>query len=310
MIKKWIAKAVVQKIISVFPNRERINYWFQKHVTKGVLLTDDYFELKLGHARDHIAYQHRFGRTAPAETTVVELGTGWYPIVPIALYLSGYQAVTSIDTQRWLNHASMLTTLRKFVEWHQAGTLEAYLPGLLPDRWESLIHATQAADDLALEELNNRLNCTFLIADARALATPNSSVEFICSNNTFEHIPEVILKDIIKEFQRILKPSGTMSHFVDLSDHFAHFDPSINIYNFLRYGEATWARIDNRIQPQNRLRWPAYLKMYRDLAIEVQHEDVRPGEPSLLSKVPVHEEFAQYTAEELAVSHGYIISSK
>jgi len=45
MIFKWMLKAVVQKLIAFFPQREKINYLLQKYVTKGVELTDTYLVL-------------------------------------------------------------------------------------------------------------------------------------------------------------------------------------------------------------------------------------------------------------------------
>ena len=67
-----------------------------------------------------------------------------------------------------------------------------------------------------------------------SLSLQKESVDFICSNNTFEHIPQEILRDILVEFKRVLHPNGLMSHFIDMSDHFAHFDSRITIYNFLQ----------------------------------------------------------------------------
>lgn len=51
---KWKAKAVVQKAISFLPQSERVNFLFQKHVTKAVNLTDQHFDWKITHARDHV----------------------------------------------------------------------------------------------------------------------------------------------------------------------------------------------------------------------------------------------------------------
>ena len=59
---------------------------------------------------------------------------------------------------------------------------------------------------------------------------------------------------ISSKVQTDWKPDGLHSHFIDMSDHFAHMDSSISIYHFLRYSEAQWKRIDNSIQPQNRWR--------------------------------------------------------
>ena len=50
----WIMKAVVQKVISGLPASYRVNYLFQKYFTKGIKLTDEYFEDRLRHASNHL----------------------------------------------------------------------------------------------------------------------------------------------------------------------------------------------------------------------------------------------------------------
>ena len=52
-MKKWKQKAIVQKIISYLPFGQNINYLFQKYVTKGENLNDEYFLDRLNHAKTH-----------------------------------------------------------------------------------------------------------------------------------------------------------------------------------------------------------------------------------------------------------------
>ena len=52
-MSKWILKAIVQKGISFLPFSQKINYFFQKYVTRGVYLSDEYFEDRLIHCREH-----------------------------------------------------------------------------------------------------------------------------------------------------------------------------------------------------------------------------------------------------------------
>lgn len=61
-MKKWILKAIVQKTISFLPFKHRINYFFQKHITKGVNLGDEYFYDRLEHARQHLQNYFEFSR--------------------------------------------------------------------------------------------------------------------------------------------------------------------------------------------------------------------------------------------------------
>ena len=62
MISKWRAKAIVQKGISFFPKKEKVNYLFQKYITKGVFLSDEYFTNKITHAIDHLKYFKQYSK--------------------------------------------------------------------------------------------------------------------------------------------------------------------------------------------------------------------------------------------------------
>ncbi len=302
-----MAKAIIQKGISFLPNSEKVNFLFQKHVTKAVLLTDQHFDWKITHARDHVNYFTKFSKTNVKEAQVLELGTGWYPIVPIALFLNGFKNTVSIDIQSWMTTESQLTTIKKFKEWRDAGKLDAYLPNLQESRWQELMAILK--DQLKTKEaFNQKIHLQTHLIDARNTNFKAQSFDFICSNNTFEHIPKNILIDILKEFKRLIKTEGVQSHFIDLTDHFAHFDASITAYNFLKFSAKQWDLIDNSIQPQNRMRWPDYQKIYADLNIPILEEETRKGNLESLKQVNVHSEFGHFSETDMAITHGYIIS--
>lgn len=305
MIKKWVLKAIVQKAISYLPYSHRINYFFQKYVTRGVHLSDAYFEDRLEHARRHLAAWERYGGGQPLQTTL-ELGTGWYPVVPVALFLCGAETIFTVDVSPLTHAQHVQTTLEKFLAYADDGRLQGYL-SVCPDRLDRLRRL--AADrTAAFETLTSSLGLKLLVCDARSLPLPAASIDLIHSNNTFEHIYPEILRDILREFSRLARPGGVQSHFIDLSDHFAHFDPSITIYNFLRFSPAAWKWIDNSVQPLNRLRLPDYRGLYRDVGLPVTEESLRPGSVDELRRVPVNAFFQGNTEAENAVSHGYFFS--
>jgi hypothetical protein len=99
-----------------------------------------------------------------------------------------------------------------------------------------------------------------------------------------------------------------MSHFIDMSDHFARLDPSITIYNYLRYSKRQWRWIDNTIQPQNRLRISHYRALYAELSIPISEERCWEGSVEALSKVDVHPDFAGIPLQELATRHCLLVS--
>ncbi|WP_116107704.1 class I SAM-dependent methyltransferase [Lewinella sp. IMCC34191] len=306
-MKKWVLKAVVQKAISYLPYKERINFFFQKYVTKGVELDDEHFGYKLEAARDHLRFYNKYATVPMAEATALELGTGWYPIVPTLLYLAGFDRVVSVDIRSWMTVDRQLIALRRILAYHADGRLARFVPDIRPDRLANLqrLSVDPPADIAAF---NAAIHLDARIMDARQLAFDDDTFDLICSNNTFEHVYPDVLRGILLEFKRVWKSGGVMSHFVDLSDHFAHMDDRITIYNFLRFSAKEWARIDNDIQPQNRLRWPDYVHMYRDVGLPIREEEVRTGDQTALSRVPVHPEFAHLSPEALAISHGYLIS--
>jgi SAM-dependent methyltransferase len=304
---KWVLKAVVQKVISWLPNSQKVNFWFQKNITKGVVLSDDHFRDKLTHAIDHIDFYHE--HCGVKSYRALELGSGWYPVVPIALFLNGVRDTVSIDISPLMNREAVITCINKYLEWQAKGQLGKLEDMIDPERWNQL-KSLQAFDG-SFDALCRKLRLKLLVTDARNTGLPADSFDLICSNNTYEHIYPDILVDIMKEFQRVLRPGGVSSHFIDMSDHFAHLDSSISIYNFLRYSSETWSMIDNSVQPQNRLRKRDYLEMYEKLGISLVDEKDRPGDPKVVVEEKLHPDFAEhYNAEELAVSHTHLVSSK
>jgi cyclopropane fatty-acyl-phospholipid synthase-like methyltransferase len=307
MSQKWILKAMVQKTISYLPYPQRINYFFQKHVTKGVELSDEYFEQKLQHAKDHCHYLNKFLDANP-NTQILELGTGWYPIIPLYFYLSDSGNVISIDIQKWMKREHQLRTINKFIVWNNRGILQDYFEKINPAKWKEMVQIYNSVSDYSLEDISRTIGLQYYIQDARDLQFDSNSIDFICSNNTLEHIRVDHLKPILNEFKRVLSPNGVMSHFIDMSDHFAHFDHSITIYNFLKYSKKHWRLIDNNIQHLNRLRFVDYTSLYKELGIPIIEEDIRPGNIEELRSIKIHKEFSEYSESELAVSHCYLIS--
>jgi len=112
----------------------------------------------------------------------------------------------------------------------------------------------------------------------------------------------------LQEFQSLLHPEGIMCHFIDMSDHFAHLDHTINIYHFLRFTEKQWQWIDNSIQPQNRLRIPHYRELYHSLGLHILEQEHRPGDVEAVKAMPLADPFRQMPAAEVAISHSYVVS--
>jgi hypothetical protein len=304
---KWIAKALVQKTISCLPFKNEANYFIQKKLMKGFLLSEQHFKWKVDVAGDHIKHFNTYGKTAFDEAKILELGTGWYPIVPISFFLSGCKDFVSLDINDWLRAENVITTIKKFKEWRDAGKLNSVLPNIYEPHWAALM-ALLSNQTFTLDDYRKTTGHTNHIMDARQTSFADNSFHYISSNNTFEHINAEILRDILKEFKRIVAKNGVMSHFVDMTDHFEHFDRNITIYNFLRFSQKQWQLIDNSIQPQNRLRYSEYVQMYQNLEIQITEAMTLPGDEAALHRVKLHQDYTSFTTQDLAISHCNLVS--
>jgi hypothetical protein len=228
--------------------------------------------------------------------------------VPIGLYLSGGAAIYTIDISSLLSPERLSNTIDKYGEWQKSGRLAQYLPDIDMERFAKLLSLRATVLQRTVAETLAELNITSIVGDARKIDLPSHSIDLLNSNNTFEHIYPVILRPILVEFRRLLAVDGIMSHQIDMSDHFAHLDKSITIYNFLRFTDEQWSRIDNDIQPQNRTRFPEFIQMLDETGFEVLETMNREGSLTELATVPVADKYKVYTPAELAISHSLIIA--
>lgn len=309
-MKKWILKAIVQKTISYFPFPHQFNFFFQKYVTKGVYLSEEYFEDRLIHATNHLkGFKNLTSTTTPERT--LELGTGWYPVVPFTFYLCGVNEIHTIDISKLTSKERLITTLLKFKEYINSSEKKTFFEELPinPQRLQSFKNLIEVSSTLTEQQIADRLNLKLKIIDATKTDYQNDYFDLVHSNNTFEHVYPEILKKILMEFSRITKKrNGVNSHFIDMSDHFAHFDKSITIYNFLQFSESKWKWIDNSIQPLNRLRFPDYINLYKGLNLPISYFENRPGSLEEVNSIEIDSLFKKYSPIEIAISHPHIYS--
>jgi SAM-dependent methyltransferase len=294
---RWLAKAAVQRGLGFFPGQgERVNYVFQRHLLRSLPAGEAGLRQKFLRATKHLDAYEKNGPGIPAaDATFFEFGAGWDLAIPLAYALLGvgHQVVIDIrpSARRELVNDTMAAfeRLRRELE-AAAGRRLGHLGG----------------DVASLAELEPRLGIRYLApCDARATGLPGSSVDFVSSTDTCEHIPAADLAAIFAECRRLLRPGGAFSCRIDLQDHYAYFDKSLSRYNFLRFPDRTWALVNSPLQFQNRLRAPEYLRLVRDAGFEVVAE--RPSGPSEegraeLQALPLAERFRGFSLDELGVT--------
>ena len=247
-----------------------------------------------------------------AGARVFEVGTGRRLDMPIGFHLLGARSVATADLHRYLRPELVAESLED-LRADPAAVRSLFDPlGPGPDFDERLERVCGCS---TLDELGRLIGLEYLApADARRVDLPAGSFDLHVSYTVFEHIPGDVLVDILRESERLLAPNGAALHHVDLSDHFAHSDPSIPWIHFLRYPERKWRRFnENQFAYHNRLRVDAYDRIYEEAGQRVLDREtyVQPDCRRLLDDgFPLAPEFAGMDPDLLATTVARYLSQR
>jgi hypothetical protein len=181
----WMLKAAVQGTLSLLPQPQRWNRLLQRHVTRSLHLPDDRFLAKWSQGERHVQHVRRYVPERANNFTALELGTGWFPVIPVGLALAGASTVYTVDMYDLTDHARTVQTLERFAAMLESGQLELADTHAIA-RIRDLI---ARARGMSGHELLAALGIRAIIGDARKLELDGASLDLICSNNTLEHIP-------------------------------------------------------------------------------------------------------------------------
>ncbi|MHB1834850.1 MAG: class I SAM-dependent methyltransferase [Solirubrobacteraceae bacterium] len=302
----WLLKALVQGAISPLPRHDRPNRLLQRYVTGSATVTEGMFETKAAQCRRHLDAYRAWHGTDATPQTALELGTGRAPIVPIGLALAGVRSVVTLDIHPLLEPDDTHTTIELYAQRLRAGTLKPLLASVDPERARKLLAAAQSPGSRDPAACLRQLGVRALTGALPALGLPKRSVNLLVSNNTLEHIQPHVLRELLIELRRLAAPGAVMSHFIDMSDHYAHFDPGISEFNYMRYRDRAWQFANNPLHYQNRLRVSDYRRLIQDARFQLVCEDSERGSPRELARIRLAPRFRRYTDEDLLTLRSWI----
>lgn len=291
---KWIAKMSIQKILGTFPFGAKANRLLQKR-SGSDKLREDYFLRKWAHAT--ILCEANSPSADQPGGVAMELGTGWFPVASLAFRNAGFERVLTFDLTEHATSTSVRDVLKMIVSSADQKKIDVD-PSFLAE-----VHAQL---DSSLErsaiEILNALGVEYKVGNVLD-SNESGSIDLFTSLNTLEHIEESLLLEMFQKFKKMSSGSGRMSHWIDMSDHFAHFDKKITRYNFLRFSKFTWSLLCSPLNYQNRMRYPDYIRVasqagWNNISTDNSIIHSRPE----LETVPIHADFKHFSTEELAVS--------
>ncbi|RUL87080.1 class I SAM-dependent methyltransferase [Tautonia sociabilis] len=194
--------------------------------------------------------------------SVMEVGTGYAPTIPVLFWLAGASRVETFDLNRYLRPRLAAGMLGWIAD--RAELVESRLAGLVdPDALRRRLATLDQLQDRPLAFLKRANIAYHAPADAAATGLADGSIDVHFSAYVMEHVPPVVIEALLREASRVLRPGGVAAHRIDPTDHFAHADPTISTVHFLRFDEESWRRIGgNRFAYHNRLRDDDYRRLF------------------------------------------------
>ncbi len=240
--------------------------------------------------------------------TVVELGSGWQPIIPLLMHLAGAERVILTDTQRLLDARLLAGT----------GSALCAFADLIGKRLGIAPHAVrqtlEVRSEAGLPALLARFGLEYRAPfDATATGLPDESVDVFVSRAVLEHIRPDTIRGIFRESRRILKPDGRVCHIVDNSDHWSHVDDGLSRVNFLKYPEWAWPFFCvNPLDYQNRLRHVDYIRMLKTAGFRIVHDPSVPDPVAVAAvrAMRVAKRFRKLTPGQLGVITSYLVAAR
>lgn len=304
-MNRWLLKAAAQGVLARLPYRQWWNYQVQRHLTRSLRPNRADLNTRLRSARKHIRYYLAGAETDTPPAVALELGTGWFPLLPIALYLAGVGQVYTVDIQNLLRPGYFFAMLRLLAS-YSLTELTDQLEYVQPERHATLWAAARASQ--SIPAVLARLGVRPLVGAMPTLPLADESVDWIVSHTTLEHIAPADLTDIFATFRRVIAPGGLMIHMVDTGDHYAAVDPAITPYNYLQFDDRTWRWFNNALLYQNRLTQVEYIELHRCHRFTLLHIERWTHHADQFDRVTRAPGFERYTREELLPTRLWFIS--
>lgn len=298
---RWQAKALIQATLSRLPYHHYLYRWLQLAVRSNPLDMADQYGRKSGFLK-----RMRDQGLGVEGRVFLEIGTGWYPVLPILLRLLGAERVITLDLNPWLTRKTLAATVSA-TEGALGRVAEDFaVPlDLVRKRFADVSAGTADAGAGVAEALGRcgieyRMPC-----DATATGLPDRTADYVVSANVLEHVPAGVIAGILRESRRVLKPDGYHVHHVNPADHYAIDDPRISKVHFLRYSPSAWYYIGGSgVAYHNRLRCIDLVRLFEEAGYDITHTYSHTDERSLAElragTARVHRSFVGYTHEQLA----------
>ncbi len=292
--------------MSWLPASAWCNELFQRYVTKTIALPEDAFQARLEEAARFLDRFRSHQPLAPDAFTVLEVGTGWYPTLPLAFYLCGASEIHTFDIANHLDRDRLALVLDYFCAEADSGVLRKHLPCARMERVERLRELRSAAKGQPPGQSLEQLKIHARVRDACDTGLPSGSTDFIFTCGVLEYVPRPALPKLLAEFRRVASPRSAMVHWLNLVDQYHWFDPSVGRLHFLQYSQSQWRWRDSPLTSNNRLRISDYRELLVQSGFVVKAEENQAGSDDDLKGLWLAPEFRRHSRQDLLVLYSLV----
>lgn len=303
--KTWIAKSIVVNLLSRLPFHEKLHFWGQKLLGKHELDADEMFR----RAGELYRLLHHVGDTARGRR-VLEIGTGWFPFVPLMARLLGAERVVTVDIHPWLSLENVEDTVGALgVRLGDLAGISGAAEEELSREYCRLQKLLTRADDA--RDLMRRAGIEYLCPyDMTKNDFPDDSFDVAFSSNVLEHVPPETLRDIHRQTARVLDDRGWAIHRFNPGDHYKTFTG--NPCNFLKFSERTWRMLGGHgLSYHNRLRSSDHARAARktglDIRLRANRVDEKAREAIERGELHLAPRFRGHSSSDLAATYTWLV---
>ena len=305
----WLLKVVAQRSLGVAPQAHTIVRALKTHVLDSYALRDSLVASRLAAAVTHMRH-YRASGSRKTRPFVLELGTGAFPVIALALRLLGSGRVTTLDVQPLLTRRSLSATLSTLAKMAADGRLREALPALDERRLAHVLSFAEVAQTMPAVDVLAAMGIDYRVGFSTDLAGLSASADLIVSHAVLEFVPREELAILMDAFWRVGRKGAVLSHWIDLSDEYAYFDRRLSRLNFLRYPDAVWSRLDNPLCPNFRLRLPDYRQAMSQAGFTILAEEPEQLGEAGRADVPVCRRFASVSSPDIRAVSVWLAARK
>lgn len=308
----WKLKAKIQNILSILPDSfsYAMYYWIQRHFGN-LKKVDPVLKLKAGISIWNLIIKRGYD---PEGKVFFEIGTGRAPITPLAFWLMGAKNTITIDLNPYLKSEILDDSLNYII--NNEDDIKKIFGSLLNNKRFNDLKDFYIGDSFSLDSFLDFCQIRYIApGNASMTGLDEKSIDFHTSYTVLEHIEPQIIKEILKEGNRIIKDDGLFVHRINYMDHFTQSDKAISAINFLQYSDKEWQKYaGNKYMYMNRLRHDDFLNIFESNGNKIlaAESDSSKKIPELLRKknIILDQKYRSKSDEVLSILSSWIVSRK